>query len=210
MVILPFLTGRRRRTYAAIFSFIAGVIPPMPIFGRSLLYVHNHWIAKCWASSMLLMMYRSSHSCRTMRPIALDIGVLLGLSRLNVRQGDALLFSPIQQCLTDIFRAIVDADRPWFAPPLNDVVQAADDPLCRQGKVHLDAQTSAVEVVQQVQQPERAAVLKPIGHEIHRPGHIRPFGHGQSIRHVPLQPLARLDPQVQLQGAVDPIDALVV
>ncbi len=66
-VILPFLTGRGRRTYAAIFSFIAGVMPPMPIFGRSLLYVHNHCVAKCWASSMLLMMYWSSHSCLTVR-----------------------------------------------------------------------------------------------------------------------------------------------
>lgn len=37
VVILPFLTGRGRRTYAAIFSFIAGVMPPMPMFGRSLL-----------------------------------------------------------------------------------------------------------------------------------------------------------------------------
>ena len=36
-VILPFLTGLGRRTYAAIFSFIAGVMPPMPMFGRSLL-----------------------------------------------------------------------------------------------------------------------------------------------------------------------------
>ena len=36
-VIPPFLTGCIRRTYAAIFSFWAGVIPPMPMFGRSLL-----------------------------------------------------------------------------------------------------------------------------------------------------------------------------
>ncbi len=36
-VILPFLTGCSFRTYAAIFSFCAGVMPPMPIFGRSLL-----------------------------------------------------------------------------------------------------------------------------------------------------------------------------
>src|SRR6056297_2155430 len=34
-VISPFLTGCIRRTYAAIFSFIAGVMPPMPMFGRS-------------------------------------------------------------------------------------------------------------------------------------------------------------------------------
>ena len=36
-VISPFLTGCIRRIHAAIFSFMAGVMPPMPIFGRSLL-----------------------------------------------------------------------------------------------------------------------------------------------------------------------------
>ena len=36
-VISPFLTGCGRRTYAAIFSFMAGVMPPMPMLGRSLL-----------------------------------------------------------------------------------------------------------------------------------------------------------------------------
>jgi hypothetical protein len=36
-VIPPFLTGCIRRTYAAIFSFCAGVMPPMPMFGQSLL-----------------------------------------------------------------------------------------------------------------------------------------------------------------------------
>jgi hypothetical protein len=36
-VIPPFLTGCCCRTHAAIFSFMAGVIPPMPIFERSLL-----------------------------------------------------------------------------------------------------------------------------------------------------------------------------
>ncbi len=37
VVIPPFLAGCGCRTYAAIFSFMAGVMPPMPIFGRSLL-----------------------------------------------------------------------------------------------------------------------------------------------------------------------------
>jgi transposase InsO family protein len=36
-VILPVLAGRDRRTHAAIFSFMAGVTPPMPMLGRSLL-----------------------------------------------------------------------------------------------------------------------------------------------------------------------------
>jgi hypothetical protein len=44
-VISPFLTGCIRRTYAAIFSFMAGVMPPMPMFGRSLLYVQSHCVA---------------------------------------------------------------------------------------------------------------------------------------------------------------------
>ncbi|KQY26200.1 hypothetical protein, partial [Rhizobium sp. Root482] len=34
MVIPPFLTGLRSRIHAAIFSFCAGVMPPMPILGR--------------------------------------------------------------------------------------------------------------------------------------------------------------------------------
>ena len=37
VVISPFLTGCICRTYAAIFSFMAGVMPPMPMLGRSLL-----------------------------------------------------------------------------------------------------------------------------------------------------------------------------
>ncbi|WP_223426110.1 phage integrase SAM-like domain-containing protein [Tateyamaria pelophila] len=36
-VIPPFLMGCIRRTYAAIFSFWAGVMPPMPMLGRSVL-----------------------------------------------------------------------------------------------------------------------------------------------------------------------------
>jgi 5-methylthioadenosine/S-adenosylhomocysteine deaminase len=37
VVIPPFLTGCSGRIHAAIFSFWAGVMPPMPMFGRSLL-----------------------------------------------------------------------------------------------------------------------------------------------------------------------------
>ncbi len=45
LVIPPFLTGCDSRIYAAIFSFCAGVMPPMPILGRSLLYVQSHCVA---------------------------------------------------------------------------------------------------------------------------------------------------------------------
>ncbi|MCL7466845.1 hypothetical protein MXB90_17640, partial [Phaeovulum sp. NW3] len=36
LVIPPFLAGCMRRIHATIFSFWAGVMPPMPMFGRSL------------------------------------------------------------------------------------------------------------------------------------------------------------------------------
>jgi hypothetical protein len=36
-VIPPFLMGSSRRIQAAVFSFMAGVMPPMPMLGRSLL-----------------------------------------------------------------------------------------------------------------------------------------------------------------------------
>ena len=42
--------------------------------------------------------------------VALDVGVLLRLTRLDVCQGDAVLFSPIQQRVTDIFRAVTPSE----------------------------------------------------------------------------------------------------
>ena len=36
-VIFPFLVALQSRAYAACFNFMAGVMPPMPMFGRSLL-----------------------------------------------------------------------------------------------------------------------------------------------------------------------------
>jgi hypothetical protein len=41
----PVFNGAYRRIHAASFSFWAGVIPLIPIFGRSLLYVHSHCVA---------------------------------------------------------------------------------------------------------------------------------------------------------------------
>jgi hypothetical protein len=45
VVISPFLRGCIGRIHAAIFSFMAGVMPPIPMFGRSLLYVQSHCVA---------------------------------------------------------------------------------------------------------------------------------------------------------------------
>jgi hypothetical protein len=44
LVIPPFLVGSKSRIYAA-FSFWIGVLPPMPMFGLSLLYVQSQRVA---------------------------------------------------------------------------------------------------------------------------------------------------------------------
>ncbi len=46
LVILPFWVASKSRTYAAKTSICFGVIPPIPILGRSLLQNHSHSVAK--------------------------------------------------------------------------------------------------------------------------------------------------------------------
>jgi hypothetical protein len=142
--------------------------------------------------------------------ITLDIGILPGLSRLDMPDRNSQRFSPFQQLAADLVRAVVDTNGARSAAPFDDRGKAADDPLRRQRKVDLDAQTFAVEVIQHVQQPERPAVAKAIGHEVHRPDRVRGVRDRQRIRLVPFQPLEGLDPQVQLELAGDPVNPFVV
>ena len=91
--------------------------------------------------------------------------VLLGLSGLDMQDGNPMFFGPFHQLFTDVFRAIVDPYGARLAPPLDDPIKAPDHALSRCeadqktiweivfptiGKVHLDAQPFAVEVVQHV------------------------------------------------------------
>ena len=88
----------------------------------------------------------------------MDIGVLLGLSGLDVLDGNPMFLSPFHQLFTDVFGAIVDPNGPGFSPPFDDPVKASDHALSRQGKVDLDPQTLAVENIQDVQQPKCTAI----------------------------------------------------
>jgi len=99
------------------------------------------------------------------RPIvALNIGVLLRLSRLDMGQRDTLVLGPIHKGAANIFRAVVEPDRLRCATPFDDLVQGLDNPLGGQREVDLDAQAFAVEVVENVQLAELAAVHCPAGH----------------------------------------------
>ena len=79
--------------------------------------------------------------------VACDICVLLRLSWFDVLDGDTLLLSPYFELFTDIFRAIVDPDGTRLAAPLDDAVQASDDPFSWEREIHLDPQPCSVKVV---------------------------------------------------------------
>jgi len=64
--------------------------------------------------------------------VALDVGVLLWLSGLDVLDRNAMFFSPFHQLFTDVFRAIVDPNSAGLAAPLDYPVEASDDPFGRQ------------------------------------------------------------------------------
>jgi len=147
----------------------------------------------------------------TNRPVvALDVGILLGLAGLDVEDADTALLRLGLQLATDIFRPIVDAYAHWLSAPFDDLVKRANNPGSRKGEVDFDAETFTVEVIKDIQRPEGAAVAELVGHKVHRPHFVRPLRNRQGLRHVPDQPLLRLDPQVQLQFAIDEADAFMV
>ena len=80
--------------------------------------------------------------------VALDIGVLLRLSGLDVLDMNAHLFSPCHQLAADIFRAVINPNNQRPASPLDDPVQTTHHPSGGQREVHLDAQALTVEIIQ--------------------------------------------------------------
>ena len=141
LVIPPFLMGLSRNIHATVFNFIAGVIRPMAMLGPSLCscICSNQWRicprsrAIFWPDLVPPLSFQRCFS----RPfvshraiVSFDIGVLLGLSGLDIFDGDATPASPFHQHTTDIFRAVVHADHLWLAAPFYDLFFAAHDTYC--------------------------------------------------------------------------------
>ena len=76
--------------------------------------------------------------------VALNVGVLLRFSGLDVLDGNTLFLSPFQQLATDIFGAIINPNSFWFSSPFDDPIEAANNPFGWQRKIDLDAETLAV------------------------------------------------------------------
>ena len=83
--------------------------------------------------------------------IALDIGVLLRLARLDERDLDAVLGGLSLGRLTDVFRTVVAPDHARLAAPFYQLVQRPDDAFRRQREIDIDDQAFAVEIADEVE-----------------------------------------------------------
>ena len=55
--------------------------------------------------------------------VALNVGVLLRLSELDVLDGNTLFLNPFQQLATDILGAIINPNSFWFSTPFDDLIK---------------------------------------------------------------------------------------
>lgn len=196
------------------FNFWAGVMPPRPMLGRSLLYVQSHCVAVSCTSLMLRKTLLVEPFVAHRSVVAFDIGILPRLAGLDMPKCNAAVFGPVPQSLTDVFGPIVHSYRERRSTPCDDPVKRADDPPRRQREVHLDAKSLAVEVIDDIQEtegpPRAIGLFEAVGHEVHRPGGVGLHRHSQRLRCLALQPFPRFDAQIELQFAIDPVHPLVV
>jgi len=89
-------------------NFCLGVMPPMVVFGRSLLKVHSHFVAKSAAAHGSI--------------VAFDVGILLWLAWLYKLELDASLFRPLLQRIANVFRPIIAPTCLRFATPFDHLV----------------------------------------------------------------------------------------
>lgn len=142
--------------------------------------------------------------------IALNVGVLLRLARLDVLDADTLLLRPGKQSATDVFRPVIAADCSRLATPLDDLLQGTDHASGWEREIDLDAQSFAVEVIQHVEQPEAAPVAELVVHEVHRPHLVDGIGHRQRLGPLAHDALPGLDAKIQFQLPVDTVDPFVI
>jgi len=141
---------------------------------------------------------------------AFDVGILVGLARLDVPDRHAVELGPLHQSFAEELRAIVGAQHLRQAVVALELLEDTDQARGRYRGVDLDVQRLAVEVVDHVEGPEAAATSQRICHEISRPDGVRQARHVQRHALALRKSLLGLATQVELHGLVHPVDPLVV
>ena len=94
--------------------------------------------------------------------IPFHVAVLVRLALLDEMNLYPRFMSPFLKRVGNEFRAVVNPDPCGFTPPGDQLLQLADDPIAAQGRVHGDAQTLPVVIVDDVQGSETNPVVQGI------------------------------------------------
>ena len=142
---------------------------------------------------------------------ALDVGVLGGFSRGDEAMLDLALMGPAFQGQAGKLRPVVGEQAGRPASQFGDAVEHPRHPRTGQRGVGLDPEAFAGVVVDDREQPQRAAVHQPVVDEVQAPAFIGLDRCRRSER-APGQALftAPTLPHLQALGAIESVDPLVI
>ena len=86
---------------------MAGVVPPMRMFGRWLLQFESRCVAWSWAAAVVLLMYSSSQSCLSVRLWRLIQAFRWGLAGLHALDRISPPRSPVQQLAAHVLQGVI-------------------------------------------------------------------------------------------------------
>ena len=142
---------------------------------------------------------------------AFDVRVLIGLAGLDVVNRHAVLGAPIHKGLGGEFGAVVDADGRRAAVDGHQFVERRASPAGWAARVP-SRSPSLLDSLHRcmVSKPHAPAVVERLGHEIERPGLVQHRRRGQRLPDPSGHAPGRPPRQIQPQGAIHPVDVLVV
>ena len=145
------------------------------------------------------------------RPVEpFHVAVLVRLALLDEMNLYPRFTSPFLKRVGNELQAVVNPDPGGFTPPGDQLLQLADDPIAAQGRVHGNAQTLPVVIVDDVEGSETNPVVQGIMHEIHAPGDVRSNRPQKGLHDPSWKPFLVLATQVQVHLGVDPEHLLVL
>ena len=141
---------------------------------------------------------------RAITPVEpLDVGILVGLARLDVVDRHPVVGAPVDERLREKFRPVVRPQGRRAAVDGHEFVEHPDDALTGHRQAHRDLQALPIPFVDdRRQQPDTSAVVERLAHEVERPGAVQSRRRGQRLSSP-----AR---QIQAQRAVHAVHVLVV
>jgi hypothetical protein len=82
---------------------------------------------------------------------------------------NSLSIRPLNDCSTHVLGPVFTPQKVRLPSPFDDLLEAADRTLGRERVVEFDRQCSTIEIVDDIEKPERSAISQLIVHEFHRP-----------------------------------------